>query len=172
MRSTWKSREKTEHKSTSPQWCTGWRACHWTPRFTGSNPASFGREVILSFPCHNILQHAKHHFKVWTKILRRKNSSFPSPSSSWFATRQLCCWTNQFSLLNIIPTMVLHAHVITWGMTIGRLVAAVQRYCFTPSTWSSPHEHMNMQAVVRCGEPYKAQEQAVNSAVLDSSDRG
>jgi hypothetical protein len=34
-------------------------------------------------------------------------------------------------------TMVLHAHILPGGLTIGLLVAAVQRCSLTPSTWSS-----------------------------------
>jgi hypothetical protein len=59
---------------------------------------------------------------MWTKILRKTNSSFPSQSSSRFATRWLLVgfptkllWKNEFSPVNIISPW-LSMLLITWGM--------------------------------------------------------
>jgi hypothetical protein len=87
----------------SPRWSSGQPVCHWTQRSQGSDPAEddgflraieirstpFGGEVKLEAPCRKILRHAKKPFVVWQRYVVKLNSSFPSPSSSCFATRWL-----------------------------------------------------------------------------------
>jgi hypothetical protein len=104
------------------------------------NTPSFDCEVKPSAPYRKNLRHVKNHLEVWTKILRRLNSSFPSPNSFWFATRWMLIglpyssgWRIEGFPSRYHSTMVLHTHV-TWGWTIGPLVAAVQRRSLTTST--------------------------------------
>jgi hypothetical protein len=104
---------------------------------------SFGEEVKPSALCHKILRHVKNHFEVWTKIFRKPNSSFPLPSSSWFATRWLLLGLPESSggriRSFILSILFRHGslHSSLGGWTVGPFVAAVQRHNLTPSTWSS-----------------------------------
>jgi hypothetical protein len=103
-----------------PQWCNSVLAIR--PKIHGFKPGqshcflraikissipSFGGEVKLEDPCHNILQHVRNHLLSMNRNTSQGHiSSFPSPISPacYDASRiaRKLWWMNQFSSVNII----------------------------------------------------------------------
>jgi hypothetical protein len=135
---------------------SGWGAGFLRATNIRSTPSFVGK-VKLSAPCHKILRHVRNHSQVWTRILRRLNSTFISPNSSWFATKWLCQQDCQIAVMDesgVLPcrhysTVVLHAHISPGEWKLGPLVAAVQRRILTPLTRSLSNRSTKVSVTIQ-----------------------